>query len=232
MVEEELKTKFTADDRELQAAFDRTAQGASRAKREIDKVSGSLEKMELKEIKVLTATVALQMGLRGVSRQLEQAGILSGGFGVALAGVLNTLQLITAALQIYKGVQALANVQTWIAVKAKFAEMAANMGTTTFGVGALVAIGIATAAVVGIAAAVNAQKAQFGAVVMPRPGGTLMQVGEAGEPEAVLPLSRIRDFGMEGGGGVNIQTVNITGVQNRREFMRELGREIELQKGV
>jgi hypothetical protein len=44
-----------------------------------------------------------------------------------------------------------------------------------------------------------------GGVVMPRSGGTIARIGEAGQPEAVIPLSRWKD--MAGGGG---STYNIT----------------------
>lgn len=43
-----------------------------------------------------------------------------------------------------------------------------------------------------------------GGIVMPQPGGVLAQIAEAGQPEAVIPLNRLGDFG---GGG---STINIT----------------------
>jgi hypothetical protein len=44
-----------------------------------------------------------------------------------------------------------------------------------------------------------------GGIVMPRPGGVLAQIAEAGQPEAVIPLNRMGDFG--GGATYNV-TVN------------------------
>lgn len=40
-----------------------------------------------------------------------------------------------------------------------------------------------------------------GGIVMPRDGGTLAKIGEAGEPEAVVPLSKAHAMGFGGGGG-------------------------------
>jgi hypothetical protein len=44
-----------------------------------------------------------------------------------------------------------------------------------------------------------------GGIVMPRPGGVIAQLAEAGQPEAVIPLNRLGDFG--GGSTYNV-TVN------------------------
>jgi hypothetical protein len=44
-----------------------------------------------------------------------------------------------------------------------------------------------------------------GGIVMPRPGGTLATIGEAGQAEAVIPLNRFDDIvGKRGGGGIVI----------------------------
>lgn len=46
-----------------------------------------------------------------------------------------------------------------------------------------------------------------GGVVMPRAGGTIAQIGEAGEAEAVMPLSWLE--GRLGGGGGNVYNINV-----------------------
>jgi hypothetical protein len=44
-----------------------------------------------------------------------------------------------------------------------------------------------------------------GGIVMPRPGGTLATIGEAGQAEAVIPLNKFDDVvGKRGGANVNI----------------------------
>ena len=40
-----------------------------------------------------------------------------------------------------------------------------------------------------------------GGIVKPRPGGTLATIGEAGQPEAVVPLNKAKQMGFGGGGG-------------------------------
>ena len=46
-----------------------------------------------------------------------------------------------------------------------------------------------------------------GGIVMPTPGGRIVRVGEAGEAEAVVPLSRLR-----GGLGGDTYNITVTGV--------------------
>lgn len=59
-----------------------------------------------------------------------------------------------------------------------------------------------------------------GGIVMPRPGGTLARIGEAGQAEAVIPLDRM--------GGMGEQNINvvINGNVDSRERVRELAREV------
>jgi hypothetical protein len=52
---------------------------------------------------------------------------------------------------------------------------------------------------------VNLPQLAEGGIVMPRPGGVLANIAEAGQPEAVIPLNRLGDFG--GGNTYNV-TVN------------------------
>lgn len=65
----------------------------------------------------------------------------------------------------------------------------------------------AAAALVGVAAAANVAKIAGvplaeGGVIQPRAGGTQATIGEAGEAEAVIPLSKLPDLvGQMGGGG-------------------------------
>jgi hypothetical protein len=59
-----------------------------------------------------------------------------------------------------------------------------------------------------------------GGVVMPTPGGTLAQIGEAGKPEAVIPLDRFG--GMFGGNSytVNVNKANMTGEEIVRQIKK------------
>lgn len=69
---------------------------------------------------------------------------------------------------------------------------------------AAAAVGMAMAAQ---AAQVSGIKLAEGGIVLPRPGGTQATIGEAGQAEAVIPLDRMGEFGMGGGGGMTINLV-------------------------
>jgi hypothetical protein len=56
-------------------------------------------------------------------------------------------------------------------------------------------------------------KLAAGGIVMPRPGGTLATIGEAGQAEAVIPLDRLGSM-MNGNGGGATYVVNVNGGLN------------------
>jgi hypothetical protein len=58
-------------------------------------------------------------------------------------------------------------------------------------------------------AGVPGVKLAAGGVVMPRPGGTLATIGEAGQAEAVIPLDRLGSM-MGGKGGGAVYNINIS----------------------
>lgn len=64
-----------------------------------------------------------------------------------------------------------------------------------------------------------------GGIVPPSPGGTLARIGEGGESEMVLPLSKARDMGF-GGGDIH---VTINGDVDSDARVREIGREVYRQ---
>jgi SLT domain-containing protein len=66
------------------------------------------------------------------------------------------------------------------------------------------------------AGAIRAIPMAEGGIVMPRPGGTLAQIGEAGHPEAVIPLDRMR-------GGMGNITINVAGsILTERDLERKI----------
>lgn len=80
----------------------------------------------------------------------------------------------------------------------------------------------------GVAAAMASQVANIagvplaeGGIVLPRPGGTQATIGEAGQAEAVIPLDRMRDFGLGGGGGTNVTIVVNGGMLGSETEARE-----------
>jgi hypothetical protein len=69
-----------------------------------------------------------------------------------------------------------------------------------------------------------------GGIVMPRPGGIQATIGEAGQAEAVIPLDRAGEFGLGGGGGINITLIVNGGMlgsdTEAREFAMAIDKEL------
>jgi hypothetical protein len=63
-----------------------------------------------------------------------------------------------------------------------------------------IGIGIALAGVASMMAAIAAVNLAEGGIVEPRAGGTIARIGEAGQAEAVVPLSKAKQMGFGGGG--------------------------------
>lgn len=97
------------------------------------------------------------------------------------------------------------------------------------------AAGLVGAAMAAQAAQIAGVQLAEGGIVLPRPGGTQATIGEAGQAEAVIPLDRMADFGMGGGGG-SVTIVSYGGLlgneQEAREFARAVDRELlKLRQG-
>lgn len=66
-----------------------------------------------------------------------------------------------------------------------------------------------------------------GGIVPATMGGTLAVIGEGGEDEAVIPLSKLKDMNLGGGGGEANITINLSGVMARsRTDLRDIGVEL------
>ncbi len=103
-----------------------------------------------------------------------------------LAGVLGGLAARQAALAISSIVSAVANIFS---------------GNAKFGpIGIITALAGVAAMTAAIANAKSVQLAE-GGIVEPSPGGTLATIGEGGESEMVVPLSKAKSMGF--GGGIN-----------------------------
>ena len=59
-----------------------------------------------------------------------------------------------------------------------------------------------------------------GGIVMPKLGGTIARIGEAGQAEAVIPLNRLSDF-MSGPGG-NVYNINVTSMSNGQNVGKQI----------
>ena len=91
------------------------------------------------------------------------------------------------------------------------------------------AAGLVGAAMAAQAANIAGVQLAEGGIVLPRPGGTRATIGEAGQAEAVIPLDRMADFGM-GGGGVSVSIYSYGGLlgseSEAREFALAVDREL------
>ena len=140
----------------------------------------------------------------------------------AIMDTVNTvLSVSIGILAIYRAGLALTKVMHWLTAKAAAAQaMAASAAAHPWLLGAGAAI--AAAAILGAwgLSEAFAPKAQFGMIVPPRPGGTLVRVAEAGRTEAVVPMG-----GMDGGGNISV-TMNVQ-TNDPDELVRVLGRRIQ-----
>lgn len=57
-----------------------------------------------------------------------------------------------------------------------------------------------------------------GGIVMPKPGGHIVRVAEAGQAEAVIPLDKLSKMGM--GGGIGTVHINLPNVKDGRDFQK------------
>lgn len=91
------------------------------------------------------------------------------------------------------------------------------------------AAGLVGAAMAAQAANIAGVPLAEGGIVLPRPGGTQATIGEAGQAEAVIPLDRMSEFGM-GGGGASVTIVSYGGLlgseSEAREFAKAVDREL------
>jgi hypothetical protein len=104
----------------------------------------------------------------------------------AIVSVMATLLVMQKALAIRSLIVATAKI---FGENAKFGP-----GGIAIALGTIAAMGAA----VGAARATNMAQ---GGIVKPKAGGTIARIGEAGQPEAVIPLNKARQMGFGGGGG-------------------------------
>ena len=104
----------------------------------------------------------------------------------AIVSVMATLLVMQKALAIRSLIVATAKI---FGENAKFGP-----GGIAIALGTIAAMGAA----VGAARATNMAQ---GGIVKPKAGGTIARIGEAGQPEAVIPLNKAKQMGFGGGGG-------------------------------
>ncbi len=135
---------------------------------------------------------------------------IMGDLATAFTPLLDTVANVAAYLGSMPGVVgaivaamgALLVMQKLLAIRTIITSTAKWFGESAkFGPGG---IAIALAGIAAMGAAVGAAKATNmaqGGIVKPKAGGTIARIGEAGQPEAVIPLNKARQMGFGGGGG-------------------------------
>ena len=221
---EPVVTEFIADTSNL-------VSGANQAKAAIAGYGNEVDKADVKQLKLVRTSnnllgVFLQArGVIGLSADMmEKFAGKNDMVRAAMEGLATALNIGILALGAYRIASALASTALFIEAKAGFLAAIAKVSATTFFIGTAVAVGSALAAW-GIVSSLSTPHAQFGGIVPPRPGGTSVVMGEAGVPEAIVPLDRAGDFGL-GRGGVSIENMNVY-ANDPREFLRQLGREAQ-----
>jgi hypothetical protein len=113
---------------------------------------------------------------------------------VPLVGVMTAL---AAAAGMFAAKAALGAAKSIIEAAAKTFGSFAGI---PFGLGIPLAIGAVASLYSLMRSAPDVPKMAQGGIVKPRPGGTLATIGEAGQPEAVIPLNKAKQMGFGGGG--------------------------------
>jgi len=147
------------------------------------------------------------------------------GFQKALSTALN---VGIATLAVYRVAFLLKEIAEHKAAIATFLHGIAQAGVIIPIAGFAIGAAAAAAAVAFILSSIP--KAQFGGIVSPRPGGTLVRVGEAGRAEAIIPLSdrRGRGSGSSQFGDINIYVAT----DDPDRIMEVLGRRIQRLKSA
>ena len=164
----------------------------------------------------ITTDVLKSFGLQSAeAEKFTNALSLAMNVGIAVLAVYKAATLAKAAVDFF-------------AAKGAFLLAIANVSAATFFTGTAFAIGLALATWIAIST-LNVPRAQFGGIVSPHPGGTLVRVGEAGSPEAIVPLND-RNRGLS---GIRIDTINLNvSTNNPDEVMEVLARRIQRLKAA
>ena len=115
---------------------------------------------------------------------LTESRLVLGG----LVGIFSALGAVAAVFAVKSLIGAITSIYTSLAL-------------IPFGLGIPLAIGAVAGIMTAVSKSKSAVKMAQGGIVKPRPGGTLATIGEAGQPEAVVPLNKAKQMGFGGGGG-------------------------------
>ena len=154
-------------------------------------------------LNLLSTMLALRGAIAITSDVLKSFGLQTEQVEKFTNALSLAMNIGIAALAVYKAATLAKAAVDFIAAKAAFLRGIAEVSASTFFIGTFVAVAAALAAW-SIISSQGAPTAQFGGIVPPKPGGTLVRLGEAGRAEAIIPLG-----GRTRGGGVTIDTINL-----------------------
>lgn len=179
-----------------------------------DELANQLEQQSLEE-KRAAAQEKFSDAMASLAPYIES---IANGIGNMVEGLITMAPIlngIVAAAGAYAVIQAgIIIKQTYINAKKRIAAAleAREAGASIFSTFAKIPFGIGIPLAIGAIAALysalnksgeEAKKMAYGGIVKPRPGGTPAIIGEAGQPEAVVPLNKAKQMGFGGGGGSN-----------------------------
>ena len=219
-------TKFAVDTTDLTS-------GTNAAKSALRSYGDEVERTEVKSFKLArqsTNLLAAVLSIRGAfsitQRVLEDFGIRNEALNQIMRGTELALNIVIAALAVYRSAGALSAAVDFLRAKAAFLAGIAQVSAATLFVGTVAAIAASLVAW-HLISTQNAPRAQFGGIVSPRPGGTLVRVGEAGQSEAIIQPLRGRERGFGGGITVNGPLIGELKTDDPDYIMRVLGRRIQ-----
>lgn len=226
---EPITTVFNADTSGIIAGTNVAKSALKSYGAEVDAVSGHQYTLTKNSYNLAAAFFAINSAAIISKRLLKEFGVENDVVNRSLDMMTVGLNAVIAALAIVRAAHIIAGFAAHSHALAAFAAAVGEVSAASLMTGTLLAVA-AVASAFAILYAFKAPKAQFGGIVKPRPGGTQVTVGEAGEPEAIIPLRRSREFGFGGtGGDINI-TMYVQGDSD--EISRNLGRRLQQLRGA
>lgn len=221
---EPITVKFQADTSGLVTGINEGKAALNGFGREADSTGTKITGLEGRNVSLFRTFLIMRGATASLETVMKRLGIATGTSTAIMEGLNLVLSTGVAILAVYRAAMVLnRSLHITTAIAAAWHAIA-EAGVVV----PIVGIGIAAAALFGawaIANAMSPREAQFGGVFMPRPGGTIVRLAEAGRPEAVVPLGR---GGFGGGGDINV-SMNVY-TNDPDELVRVLGRRIQTLK--
>ena len=227
---EPVEVAITANAEPMRAGMEQAKASLRSFGDEADNTSRKTFKLARESTSLLASVLAIRGAFSITGRILEDFGVKNEYVERTLKGLEVALNVGVAALSVYRVASSATAAIEFLRAKAHFLAAIAQVSAGTLFLGTAFAVAVALAAWTSMANAATPH-AQFGGIIPARQGGTAVIAGEAGQPEAILPLSRARDFGFGSGGiTVNGPLIGSITTDDPDYVMRTLGRRIDQLK--